>query len=168
MLSALRSHGKYDGSYELVAKRITQFVSPQYQAMALEQLFAMVALFCAVENGDGHLKNFAVLYDQPEGAVRLAPVYDVVSTTPYNPRDVLALTLGDSKEFPDRKHLIAFGTGSCNLRSKKCDLILSRVVGGVKRVLPRIDRLAEKEKSFSRVGRLLGAAFERGIRRLAG
>lgn len=63
VLSALRAHGKYDGSYELVAKRITQFVSPEHQATALEQLFAMVALFCAVENGDGHLKNFAVLYD---------------------------------------------------------------------------------------------------------
>ena len=168
VLSALRAHGKYDGSYELVAKRITQFVSPQHQAQALEQLFAMVALFCAVENGDGHLKNFAVLYDQPEGDVRLAPVYDVVSTTPYAPRDVLALTIDDAKDFPDRKRLVAFGTRSCNLRKKRCEAILSRVVAGVKRVLPRAARLGQKERDFSRVGRLLVAAFERGIRRLIG
>ena len=29
MLSALRAHGRYDGSYELIAKRVGQFVSPR-------------------------------------------------------------------------------------------------------------------------------------------
>jgi serine/threonine protein kinase HipA of HipAB toxin-antitoxin module len=48
----------------------------------LTQLFAMVVLCCAVENGDAHLKNFAVLYEHTEGLVQLAPVYDIIATTP--------------------------------------------------------------------------------------
>jgi serine/threonine-protein kinase HipA len=72
-------------------------------------------LCCAVENGDAHLKNFAVLYEHPEGQVRLAPVYDIIATTPYNARDVLALTLGGSKAFPDRARLSDFGRRACGL-----------------------------------------------------
>lgn len=167
VLSALRAHGKYDGSYELVAKRILEFVSPRYQAPALEQLFATVSLFCAVENGDGHLKNFAVVYDDPEGEVRLAPVYDVVCTTAYRPRDVLALTIDGSKEFPDRKRLIAFGRASCGLGASKCEAVLTRVSGAVKQTLPRIDRLAERQRGFARVAKTMRAGFERGLARLA-
>jgi serine/threonine-protein kinase HipA len=40
--------------------------------------------------------------------VRLAPAYDIVSTTPYIPRDTLALTLNNSKSFPERDQLIKF------------------------------------------------------------
>jgi serine/threonine-protein kinase HipA len=72
-------------------------------------------LCCAVENGDAHLKNFAVLYEHPEGQVRLAPVYDIIATTPYYARDVLALTLGGSKAFPDRARLSDFGRRACGL-----------------------------------------------------
>jgi hypothetical protein len=86
VLNALRAHGRYDGSYELIAKRIGQFVTPEAQPQALEQLFATVALCCAIENGDAHLKNFAVLYDDASSPVRLAPAYDLVSTTVYRAR----------------------------------------------------------------------------------
>jgi serine/threonine-protein kinase HipA len=53
----------------------------------------MVALSCAIENGDAHLKNFAVLYENAQSPVVLAPAYDLVSTTVYHVRDVLALEL---------------------------------------------------------------------------
>jgi serine/threonine-protein kinase HipA len=72
VLNALRSHGRYDGSYELIAKRIREFVSPEEVASALEQLFLTVALCCAIENGDAHLKNFSIVYENPESTVRLA------------------------------------------------------------------------------------------------
>ena len=109
VLNALRSHGRYSGSYELIAKRVGQFVSGSQQAHAFELLFAIVALSCAVENGDAHLKNFAVLYQDTEKTVSLAPAYDLVTTTVYQPRDVLALTLADSKKFPSRDALCPLG-----------------------------------------------------------
>jgi serine/threonine-protein kinase HipA len=50
---------------------------------AREQYFATLALSVMVRNGDAHLKNFGILYNQPRSAVSLAPVYDVVTTTAY-------------------------------------------------------------------------------------
>src|SRR5690606_4500284 len=98
--------GRYEGSYELLARRIGEFADPAQTAAALEQFFMMLALSCAIENGDAHLKNFGVLYEDTASEVRLAPAYDLVCTTLYVARDVLALTLDDSKAFPDNKRLI--------------------------------------------------------------
>ncbi|HEX5124839.1 MAG TPA: type II toxin-antitoxin system HipA family toxin, partial [Rhodanobacteraceae bacterium] len=89
---------KYDSSYERIAKAIALYCSPEERIAALAQLFDQVVLSCIVGNGDAHLKNFGVVYDDPHrGAVRLAPAYDIVSTTAYIPEDGLALLLGGSK-----------------------------------------------------------------------
>jgi len=45
------------------------------------KLFTLIALNCALHNGDAHLKNFGVVYDGVQGAARLAPVYDLVTTS---------------------------------------------------------------------------------------
>ena len=58
----------------------------------------MFNLICG--NGDAHLKNFSVLYDNGRDAA-LSPAYDLVSTIVYCPpsRLVLALQLGGSDKF---------------------------------------------------------------------
>ncbi len=165
VLNALRSHGRYEGSYEHIATRIRQFVSPEHEMQALSQLFSMVALSCAVENGDAHLKNFAVLYEDATGPVRLAPAYDIVSTTAYQRRDVLALTLGDSKEFPDRKRLRQFGRRACGLSEARVTQLMADVTNGVKRAISDIRRYARRRKDFARAGQHLVATFTRGLTR---
>jgi len=127
VLNARRAHGRYDGSYENIARRISDFVSANVLAEAREQYALMVAFACAIENGDAHLKNFAVIYETPEREIRLAPAYDIVSTTPYIPRDTLALTLNDSKSFPARTQLIKF-----------MRLVTSRTQTGVLELLDRV------------------------------
>jgi serine/threonine-protein kinase HipA len=82
-LQALGTARKYSSSYERVAKSIRDFVSGEYLMTAREQYFATLALSVMVRNGDAHLKNFGILYNQPRSAVSLAPVYDVVTTTAY-------------------------------------------------------------------------------------
>jgi len=108
VLDGRRAHGRYDGSYEAIARRIGDFVSPSALDTALEQFTLQVIYACAIGNGDAHLKNFSVIYRNPEDVVELAPAYDLVSTLPYLPRDTLALTLGGSKAFPDRARLTTF------------------------------------------------------------
>ena len=51
-----------------------------------------------VENGDAHLKNFGLLYSDPDQAER-APVYDVLTTTcfPGLMADIPALPLNGRK-----------------------------------------------------------------------
>ena len=165
VLDGLRSHGRYTGSYEKVAKRIEQFVSPSSLRAAQEQLFSMLAVSCAVENGDAHLKNFAVLYEHAESEVRLAPAYDLLATTPYMPRDVLALTLGESKQFPDRKALLAFARRACNLSDAKAAELLERVASGVASSIEEIRRYTSEHRDFEETGAHMIKTFERGVAR---
>lgn len=165
VLNALRAHGRYSGSYELIAKRVGQFVSRPQHGRAFEQLFALVALSCAVENGDAHLKNFAVLYHDAESDVSLAPAYDVTCTTVYQPKDVLALTLANSKQFPSRDALTAFGRRACNLSAASVRQVLERVKEGVTAAQRDMRRYAKDQPDFAPTAKLLSAAMERGLGR---
>ncbi len=167
VLDGRRAHDRYDGSYEDVVRRMKQFVSPQAQRAAMEQFFMTLALSCAVENGDAHRKNFAVTYMHADGQVDLAPVYDVVCTTVYTPRDILALTLNDSKQFPERKPLLAFGRTRCGLQSRKCAELLGRVLGGVTTAIDDIRKFTRQNRDFGAMSKILIKAFERGRARLA-
>ena len=118
-MAALMGKGtqeKYDSSYERVARCIELFCAEDHHAAGLAQLFDQVALSCILGNGDAHLKNFGVLYSDPnQNDVRLAPAFDIVNTTGYIRDDQLALTLGGSKSlFASRLHLIEFA-GRCRV-----------------------------------------------------
>lgn len=165
VLSGLRAHGRYHGDYGTIAKRISQFVSPPCRPAAQLQFFSTLALCCAIENGDAHLKNFAILYENAETAVTLAPSYDLVSTTPYQPRDVLALTLGDSKAFPARAALVAFGRSACGLSQASVDEALARVETGVDEACSEIHRFAQGRADFSQTAESLQRVFQRGLDR---
>lgn len=116
VLMAKGAAQKYEGSYEQVARFVSLFCSPGRRLAALRQLFDQVALSCILGNGDAHLKNFGVLYDDPTSEdVWLSPAYDLVCTTAYIPDDSLALTLGGSKSlFASRVHLMDF--------AKRCEV----------------------------------------------
>jgi HipA-like protein len=50
---------------------------------------------------DAHMKNFSLLYDPAgeDSSVRLAPTYDIVTTTAYKPNDMMALLVrGNGRE----------------------------------------------------------------------
>lgn len=131
VLDGRRAHGRYDGSYEGIAKRITDFVSTEQLAYAREQFALMVVYSCAIENGDAHLKNFSVTYDNPQSPIEFAPAYDLVSTTPYLPRDTLALSLGGTKRFPDRKQLIQFVRHVTGATARAASQLMDRVAHGL-------------------------------------
>ncbi len=121
VLQGKSTNDKYHSSYESMSKVLT-FYSSDIKADN-ETLFKMLVHSCMVGNGDGHLKNYAMLYDDPD-AMRLSPLYDVVNTQIYTPADTLALNLGKSKDFPDRKRIIDFGK---SINIKKCDDILDEM-----------------------------------------
>lgn len=101
---------KYRGSYETsVLKRFTQFASGVGVAGDNERLFTLIVLNCALRNGDAHLKNFAVVYDDVAGPISLAPAYDIITTTAYLPVDTMALTLDGTTRWPSASRLQALG-----------------------------------------------------------
>ncbi|HHA2494039.1 TPA: type II toxin-antitoxin system HipA family toxin [Stenotrophomonas maltophilia] len=117
VLVGLNANSKYSLSYEQVAQVLNAYCSIEHRPAALAQLFDQVALSVLVGNGDAHLKNFGVIYEEPaQGAVKLSPAYDIVCTTCYLRSDVLALTLNHQKGLmAARADLEAFGKNSCKI-----------------------------------------------------
>jgi serine/threonine-protein kinase HipA len=166
VLDARRAHGRYDGSYENIARRILDFVSVNALAEAREQYALMVAFACAIENGDAHLKNFAVTYETPEREVRLAPAYDIVSTTPYIPQDTLALTLDNSKSFPERDQLIKFIRFVTSRSQRSALELLDRVTHGVSVSIARAAEYGKRYEGARSFADRLIATLTRGLSRL--
>lgn len=166
VLEGMRSHGRYDGSYESVAHRMTDFVSAQALPQAREQLASMVAYSCAIENGDAHLKNFAVMYASPEEEVRLAPAFDVVSTTPYLPRDTLALTLGGTKQFPSRDALLRFMRHVTSQSAAATVELLDRIAHGASAAIAEARLYGSQHANARKFSDRLVEVITRGLDRL--
>ncbi|HDS0923430.1 TPA: HipA domain-containing protein [Stenotrophomonas maltophilia] len=116
-LAGLNAKAKYTLSYEQIAVVLTLYCSLEQRRTALAQLFDQVALSVLVGNGDAHLKNFGVIYEDPAKAVvKMSPAYDIVCTTCYVPNDVLALTLNSKKSLTAAMvDLEAFGKNVCKI-----------------------------------------------------
>jgi serine/threonine-protein kinase HipA len=167
VLEGRRAHGRYDGSYENLARRMSDFVSPEVLPQAKEQYALMVAYACAIENGDAHLKNFSVIYGNPEGSIRLAPAYDLVATTPYIPRDTLALTLDGTKRFPDKEQLIRFIRFVTGKGRRPAVELLGQVADGVNTAIREARRYGRDHTGARGFTERLIAALSRGLERVA-
>ena len=166
VLTARRAHGRYDSSYEEIAKRIGDFVSPAKLGSAREQFALMVSYACAIENGDAHLKNFSVLYENPDSSVSLAPAYDLVSTTPYFARDTLALTIAGSKNFPTRASLLKFIRETTSKNEKAAAQVIEQAVAGAEAARAEALVYARRNPDASPFSEKLNACISRGISRL--
>lgn len=137
-LTGKQNHEKYDASYETTAKVIDTFVSPRHKTASLTELFKSIVLSVAVRNGDAHLKNFGLLYTTPQtDDVRLSPLYDIVNTTCYIPRDVPALRMQKTKSWPTRQTLIEFGRTHCKIDAP--DKIIDHIVETANSYVPQIE-----------------------------
>lgn len=162
-LNGLGTDGKYEGSYEKLAKRIRDYVAPELGGAALATFFRSLAVSCALKNGDAHLKNFGVLYEDAEKPVRFAPAYDIVSTTPYIRNDSLALTLDGSKRFPDAKRLLEFAKRHCNLQQAKARAILDEVAEAIIKTLPDLARHGRDYSDFTPICEVMLAHWRAGL-----
>jgi serine/threonine-protein kinase HipA len=167
VLDGKRSHGRYDGSYEGIARRMAEYVSPAALGRAKDQFALMVAYNCAVGNGDAHLKNFSVIYRHPEDEVTLAPAYDIVSTLPYTPKDTLALELSDSKEFPDRTRLLKFVRQVTGKTGKAAQKLLDQAAVGVDVALRHAAAYGREHRDAAEFVRRISAVMTAGKDRLA-
>lgn len=86
------SASKYQRDYGTMIETLCDFVSPREQKQVRAALVKCLLLNHLLGNGDAHLKNFGVLYDDAVH-VSLSPAYDCVSTLPYIPSDIPALAL---------------------------------------------------------------------------
>jgi serine/threonine-protein kinase HipA len=137
------SDRKYHGSYERVVAALKLINLPDAE---LRHFFEQVAFMAMVRNGDGHLKNFGVLYSSNDD-LRLAPMFDVVSTSIYKYQrydggpeledHTMALKLfagsKGSKVYPSAAELLDFGRRICGVSDPKA--VVERIAQGMTQTL---------------------------------
>lgn len=146
VLQAKQRDDKYDGSYESIAKTIKTFTSMQHKKNALRQFFKMIVINNFVQNGDAHLKNYGLIYEDIHN-IKLAPSYDVVSTTIYIKNDIPALHLLGSKKWWSRKFLIRFAVETCDLSLKESNVLYDECLAALQCVITEIEIKIKSENN---------------------
>jgi serine/threonine-protein kinase HipA len=137
------SDRKYQGSYQRIAELLRQLQLP---GANLHRFFEQVAFSIMVRNGDAHLKNFGLLY-RSANDVRLAPMFDVVTTSIYRyarypggpelEDRTLALKLfagkHRTKAYPTTEELLDFGRRVCGVAQPAA--VLARIGEGMRTTL---------------------------------
>ena len=163
VLNAKRTDEKYSGSYETsIIKRFQQFANSPHVYADLEKLFTLVALNCALHNGDVHLKNFGIVYDDVLGEARLAPVYDLVTTSVYLPRDSMALTLNGSTRWPAAKELQRLGEARCGGTPSQVRAILERIAEALHSISTEVRTHMKEDPDFAEIGERMLREWEKG------
>jgi len=163
VLNARRTDEKYRGSYETsVMKRFADFSHSAELLTDLEKLFTLIALNCALRNGDAHLKNFAIVYDDVLGEARLAPVFDLVSTAVYLPTDTMALTLNGTTRWPDAKALRRLGETRMQGSPSRVRQILQSISDALSDTAIEARAYIKEHPDFREIGEAVLAAWEKG------
>ncbi|MDR2241126.1 MAG: type II toxin-antitoxin system HipA family toxin [Zoogloeaceae bacterium] len=139
---------KYQGSYQRIAELIKQLQLPRIN---LHRFFEQVAFTILVRNGDGHLKNYGILYRSADDAW-LAPMFDVVTTAIYRyarysggptlEDRTMALKLFSGKHqtrtYPTEDELLTFGSKVCEVSNPR--EVLQRIRGGMREAMQEARR----------------------------
>jgi len=169
VLNARRTDEKYRGSYETsVLKRFGQFVSAEKMSGESEKLFTLIALNCAIRNGNAHLKNFGICYDDVLGEAWLAPVYDLVTTTVCMPNDNMALTLNGTIHWPAMKDLQRLGETRAFTSAAVIRRILERIADALADVTVELADFSREYPAFAPIGERMIEQWEIGSRSLRG
>ena len=103
-LQVLGKNDKYTGSVEEIGWKL-KAVS-EVPGLDVQLFFERVVFNFLIGNGDAHMKNYSIIYDE-EGRVRLAPAYDLVCSRIVLPNETeeSALTIQGRKSKIRRKEM---------------------------------------------------------------
>lgn len=149
VLTARATNEKYNGSYEEITRVIKDVINPIKRKESLKILFTALVMNHLLRNGDGHLKNYGILYEKDYEDARLAPIYDVITTTMYIKNDIPALKLSDGKLWWKEKTYKAFAKNSCGLSNKEYESIIESCIEAVKKTKVEIDNYTCRDNEIS-------------------
>ena len=118
----------------------------------MKSLFKIIVMNYLLKNGDAHLKNFGVLYNEDFSSIYLAPAYDIVNTTCYFYNDRPALTLNGKKIWFGKKELIKFGIKSCYLKEADAIKLYETCIKALNDSILELKIYITKNKKFEKVG----------------
>ena len=149
VLTARNTEQKYEGSYEEIVRVIKDIISPKNRKESLAIFFKAIILNHLLKNGDGHLKNYGILYKNDFQDSFLAPIYDVITTTMYIKNDIPALRLSDGKLWWKEKTYKTFAKQSCGLTNKEYQTILEECTSAIIKTKQEIEEYKEINKKES-------------------
>jgi serine/threonine-protein kinase HipA len=129
----------------------------------LERLFTLIVINCALRNGDAHLKNFGIVYDDVQGEARLAPVYDLVTTSVYLPKDSMALTLNGSTKWVSAKELQRLGETRMGATPARVREILERINAAIADSSQELRAYIKSHPAFEDIGNRMLQEWEQGV-----
>ncbi len=153
---------KYSGSYEQIAKIIYAVSTDKVYSM--EQFYKTVVMSYLLKNGDAHLKNFGILYDNQFQNINFAPAYDVVNTTTYIHRDKPALTMFGKKVWWGKNELVRFGVEHCFLSKNRALYCYEECLNALLSIKDELSEYIEKNISFRIVGNRMIDSWESSIK----
>ena len=124
----------------------------------------LIVINCALRNGDAHLKNFGIVYDDVQGEARLAPVYDLVTTSVYLPKDSMALTLNGTTKWASARELQRLGEVRLGSTPARIRAILERVDAALMSTADEMQAYVKKHAEFSDVGNRMIQEWEQGAK----
>jgi serine/threonine-protein kinase HipA len=152
VLNGRLTEDKYRGTYESsILKRFQQFANSSHVTGDMEKLFTLIVLNCTLRNGDAHLKNFGVVYEDVLGEARLAPAYDLVTTTVYLPRDQMALTLNGTARWPSGGELQRVGQTRLGSSPRRVREVFERVSDAVSETMKDVRAYAADRGEFREI-----------------
>jgi serine/threonine-protein kinase HipA len=164
VLNARRTDEKYRGSYETsIMKRFAEFANSPHVGEDLERLFTLIVTNCALRNGDAHLKNFGIVYDDVQGEARLAPVYDLVTTSVYLPKDSMALTLNGTTKWASAKELQRLGETRMGGTPARVREILERITDAIADTSKELRAYIKDHPNFKEIGERMPHEWEQGV-----
>ena len=83
--------------------------------------------------------------------IKLAPAYDVISTTAYIKNDISALHLMGSKKWWAKKHILKFGIDSCCFTKSEVNKLYDECLKATQKVSVEIENRLKNEKDKTKI-----------------
>ena len=106
---------------------------------------------------------YVINYDSVLGEARLAPVYDLVTTTVYLPKDAMALTMNGSTQWPNAKELRRFGETRTGGSPSKIRQIIERVADAIAQTAIELDAYAKDHPAFKDIAARISEEWKSGL-----
>ena len=149
---------KYSGSYEQIAKLIYAVTTNKHHSM--EQFYRTVMMNYLLKNGDAHLKNFGIIYDNDFKNISFSPAYDIVTTTAYIRKDKPALMMFGKKVWWGKEELVRFGVEHCYFSKSEAlqqyDICKQALVESIK----ELKQVINQDKIFAPIGSKMLASWK--------
>lgn len=152
----LGEEDRYKGSLERIGNRLWEI--SEVPGLDVQLFFERVLFFFIIGNGDAHLKNFSIIYDEGE-YIRLSPGYDIVSSKLVIPdEEDFALPMVGKKSKITGRDFDKFA-GALRIRSEVSYKNILGKIDVIKNLVTEDSHLLEDEKE-----RLLDIVKERASR----